>query len=353
MTETNFSSGRFGSWHGQVVDRDDPLKAGRVKVRIFGVHDDEQNVPDKDLPWVHPAGSITSSSLNHIGWSPTGIQVGSTVSGYYADSDYQIPIFTGSHYRAEIKDAGEKEKKQPESPDKKNDIAPNARGTQKTGVKDETNLGKDHVHTIDSAIPTKAEDAEKAKKDDNVKHKKMKHAQKPTIGHVDFKDGQKVLEVIKKIDPENKSGAIKSAVDGMKMMKNMLSGGSSLGGTDMLGSLMSGFMQSGGQGGGGTGGGGGQGGTQTNNINIEQFAQQFMQGNTTIGENTANSQQPQQSGGGQGGGMGNILQTLISAITQQFSGAGGEKGGLGSFDDQHGVMKKLEEAHSKIFEKLQ
>jgi hypothetical protein len=316
-----------------------------VQVRIFGVHDDEQNVPDKDLPWVHPAGSITSSSLNHIGWSPTGIQVGSTVSGYYADADLQIPIYSNSHYRAEIKKAGEKEKKQPESPDKKNDVAPNARGTQKSGVKDETNFGKDHVHTIDSAIPTKAEDAEKAKKDDNVKHKKMKHAQNPTIGHVDFKDGQKILEIIKKIDPENKSGAIKSALDGMKMMKNIISGGQGIGGTDLTGSLMSGFMQSGGMGG-GLGGG----------MNIQSFVQQFMQGQTTVGENTQNQEQPQQQqqGSTSSGGfdMNSIFQLLISQLSQQFLGAGGEKGGLGSFDNQQGVLKKIEEAHAKIFEKL-
>lgn len=38
----------YGNYRGIVVDDLDPLEAGRVKIRIFGMYD---NVPDEALPW--------------------------------------------------------------------------------------------------------------------------------------------------------------------------------------------------------------------------------------------------------------------------------------------------------------
>jgi len=45
----------FYWWLGVVENRDDPLKIGRVQVRIFGWHTpDLKLIPSKDLPWAHP-----------------------------------------------------------------------------------------------------------------------------------------------------------------------------------------------------------------------------------------------------------------------------------------------------------
>ena len=47
----------FVWWIGKVVDIDDPLTLGRCKVRIFGYHGEESNIPNNDLPWataIHP-----------------------------------------------------------------------------------------------------------------------------------------------------------------------------------------------------------------------------------------------------------------------------------------------------------
>ena len=81
---------------GVVEDRNDPLKLGRVKVRIMGMHselkvgDDEtgEGIPTYDLPWGMPLQSITSAAMNGIGNSPTGIVEGSHVFGYAIDGRF-------------------------------------------------------------------------------------------------------------------------------------------------------------------------------------------------------------------------------------------------------------------------
>ena len=54
----------FNWWTGMVVDRNDPLKLGRFRVRIFGVHtDNKEEVPTEDLPWATPSLSPSGSKL--------------------------------------------------------------------------------------------------------------------------------------------------------------------------------------------------------------------------------------------------------------------------------------------------
>jgi hypothetical protein len=90
MTEKNYG---LHSWFGEVVNVNDPDQEGRVQVRIHGLYDDKQNIPDKDLPWVKPSQSITSAGHNKIGGTPVGTIKGSTVKGHFLDSDRQYPIF--------------------------------------------------------------------------------------------------------------------------------------------------------------------------------------------------------------------------------------------------------------------
>lgn len=46
-----------------VVNIQDPLKAGRVQVRIVGMMDDEQAIPDERLPWVKVRNSTETPSM--------------------------------------------------------------------------------------------------------------------------------------------------------------------------------------------------------------------------------------------------------------------------------------------------
>lgn len=81
-------------WFGVVEDIDDPLKLGRVRVRIFGYHPEEKNlIRTSDLPWAHPLQDITSASISGIGKSPTGLVTGSHVFGFFRDGhNAQQPI---------------------------------------------------------------------------------------------------------------------------------------------------------------------------------------------------------------------------------------------------------------------
>ena len=83
-----------------VEDRDDPLKLGRVRVRIQNVHSDKKSyAPTNTLPWAPIMGPTTSASLEGIGISPTGIKLGTTVIGFFLDgNDSNFPIILGTLY---------------------------------------------------------------------------------------------------------------------------------------------------------------------------------------------------------------------------------------------------------------
>jgi hypothetical protein len=85
-------------WTGVVEDRDDPMKMGRVRVRIFGLHtDDLDKIKISNLPWAHTMMPCTSASISGVGFSPTGLVEGSWVVGFFADGEnQQDPIVMGS-----------------------------------------------------------------------------------------------------------------------------------------------------------------------------------------------------------------------------------------------------------------
>ena len=67
-----------------VEDRSDPLKAGRVRVRILGTHtDNKTTLPTNRLPWSQCMLPVTSSGINGIGWSNHSLVEGSWVMGYF------------------------------------------------------------------------------------------------------------------------------------------------------------------------------------------------------------------------------------------------------------------------------
>jgi hypothetical protein len=90
-----FTFGEFNWWIGKVVSNEDTKKLGRVKVRIYGYHNDD--IKDESLPWAFPVQPITSAALGGVGFSPTGLIKDSTVIGFFADGDLcQMPIVLGS-----------------------------------------------------------------------------------------------------------------------------------------------------------------------------------------------------------------------------------------------------------------
>ena len=82
----------FYHFYGVVENRKDPLRRGRVQVRIFGDHtEDLAELPTDALAWAQIVLPVTSTpNSSHNLWD------GTLVTGYYADGiEKQVPIITG------------------------------------------------------------------------------------------------------------------------------------------------------------------------------------------------------------------------------------------------------------------
>jgi hypothetical protein len=99
MNNENYMGlGGFFYFFGVVEDRNDPLKTGRLRVRIVGVHtQDKLALPTTDLPWALCVLPITASGISGIGFSATGLLEGSWVFGFFRDGHFrQEPVILGS-----------------------------------------------------------------------------------------------------------------------------------------------------------------------------------------------------------------------------------------------------------------
>ena len=56
-----------------VEDNTDPIKAGRVRIRVFGIHTPSKNksetdgIPTNELPWSEPALGLFAGSVSGFG----------------------------------------------------------------------------------------------------------------------------------------------------------------------------------------------------------------------------------------------------------------------------------------------
>jgi hypothetical protein len=91
----------FFWWFGEVVDNKDPLRIGRVKVRIIGWYtgtDDKfrESMPDADLPWAVVLQSTNQSGIDGTGESAGQLQAGAMVMGFFMDGqEAQAPVVMG------------------------------------------------------------------------------------------------------------------------------------------------------------------------------------------------------------------------------------------------------------------
>ena len=89
-------------WQGVVENRNDPLKLGRVQVRVFGIHSPEAvcdgliGIKTENLQWAHVLSSPNNASMNGIGDSNNGLVKGSWVLGVYRDELKTEAIILGS-----------------------------------------------------------------------------------------------------------------------------------------------------------------------------------------------------------------------------------------------------------------
>lgn len=88
----------FVWFFGVVENRNDPLKLGRLQVRIYNWHSsDLVETPTDSLPWAMPIQGINSAAMGDVGKSPTGIVEGTWVVGFFIDGhEAQQPIIMGT-----------------------------------------------------------------------------------------------------------------------------------------------------------------------------------------------------------------------------------------------------------------
>ena len=80
---------------GRVISIQDPLEMGRVKVRIVGIHDNNE-IRDGDLPWAQVVVPVTEGGSSGLGAS-TGIKEQAQVFGVFLDGVHsQLPLVVGS-----------------------------------------------------------------------------------------------------------------------------------------------------------------------------------------------------------------------------------------------------------------
>jgi hypothetical protein len=97
MTTKRAGQSGFTWWFGQVEDRADPLQIGRLRVRIHNFHTEDNTVLSTDLlQWASVIQPITSAAANSVGTAPLGATLGSTIFGFFADDEHQIPVCLGT-----------------------------------------------------------------------------------------------------------------------------------------------------------------------------------------------------------------------------------------------------------------
>ena len=81
--------------YGIVEDRNDPLKIGRVRVRVHVHHsDDKGKISTPDLPWSHVIMPATTAGLGGFGIQHSLVE-GTTVFGFFRDEDMQDFVVLG------------------------------------------------------------------------------------------------------------------------------------------------------------------------------------------------------------------------------------------------------------------
>ena len=98
MSKDYITDRGFNWFIGVVEDNNDPVKLGRCRVRIIGLHSsDRSKQPTDQLPWAMPMQPITSAAISGKGTTPLGVLNGTHVVGFFIDgANQQNPVIMGT-----------------------------------------------------------------------------------------------------------------------------------------------------------------------------------------------------------------------------------------------------------------
>jgi len=90
-----------GIYRGVVEDNNDPLKNGRCRIRVFGVHSssniatETEGIPTSQLPWAEPVLGLIEGSISGYGLFAVPLQ-GSHVFVFFENGNHMKPRYFGS-----------------------------------------------------------------------------------------------------------------------------------------------------------------------------------------------------------------------------------------------------------------
>jgi hypothetical protein len=232
MTERQFGFSQ-NMWWGEVVNVNDPDQDGRCQVRIHGQHDDTTNIPDSMLPWAKPCQDITSAGHNKIGTIPVGAIKGTTLGGYYLDSDMQYPVFTHTIAKAGDPSSSanttfqgsltleEGTNSSPIGNRNKNNAFITRKGKN---IQTEDNASTNPVESNDSdGVDVTAQASQKTK-----------FSTQPTVGSVQNPQGS-ILTQLASVDPTHLTSVLPNAVSAITKIKDLNAFSTTNGVTNVLG----------------------------------------------------------------------------------------------------------------------
>lgn len=118
-------------YQGVVVDRDDPYRMGRVRVRVVGIHDIcEEEIPNSVLPWAKVLFPVSNPSNQGVQGFSSGLMIGSVVLVCFLDEyseEYQNPLVLGSLSQIHFEESNEEN-------NCKNGFKPEPENTEQTPV---------------------------------------------------------------------------------------------------------------------------------------------------------------------------------------------------------------------------
>jgi len=91
----------FGFYRGVVEDNTDPEKAGRVRIRVFGLHTEKktkteiEGIPTDELPWAEPCLPVAEGSIGGFGIWGVPLQ-GSHVMVFFENANPMQPRYFAS-----------------------------------------------------------------------------------------------------------------------------------------------------------------------------------------------------------------------------------------------------------------
>ena len=103
---------------GTIVDVNDPIEMGRVRVRIYGIHSSSiELIPTADLPWAQVMADVNQGGVSGIG-ANVGLKEGAQVFGIFLDGkNSQVPLVMGSISKLELTPESEKKKQVQDPPE--------------------------------------------------------------------------------------------------------------------------------------------------------------------------------------------------------------------------------------------